>query len=51
MSALDGFSKSVLASTEAKYRAFNKLAQSSGWQVKKHWNDAKRYYAVFLLQA
>jgi hypothetical protein len=28
MSALDGFSKSVLASTEAKYRAFNKLAQS-----------------------
>ena len=30
---------------------FNKLAQSSGWQVKKHWNDAKRYYAVFLLQA
>ena len=28
MSALDGFSKSVLASTEAKYRAFNKLAQA-----------------------
>ncbi len=28
MSALDGFSRSVLASTEAKYRAFNKLAQS-----------------------
>ncbi len=28
MTALDGFSKSVLASTEAKYRAFNKLAQS-----------------------
>ena len=28
MSALDGFSKSVVASTEAKYRAFNKLAQS-----------------------
>ena len=28
MSALDGFSKSILASTEAKYRAFNKLAQS-----------------------
>ncbi len=28
MTALDGFSKSVLASTEAKYSAFNKLAQS-----------------------
>ena len=28
MSALDGFSKSILASTEAKYRAFNKLSQS-----------------------
>ena len=28
MTALDGFSKSVLASTEAKYRAFNKLVQS-----------------------
>ena len=30
---------------------FNKLAKSSGWSVKKHWKDAKRYYAVFLLQA
>ena len=28
MTALDGFNKSVLASAEAKYRAFNKLAQS-----------------------
>ncbi len=28
MTALDGFSKSVLANTEAKYRAFNILAQS-----------------------
>ena len=30
---------------------FTKLARSSGWCVKKHWKDAKRYYAVFLLQA
>ena len=30
---------------------FSKLARSSGWCVKKHWKDAKRYYAVFLLQA
>jgi len=30
---------------------FSKLAKSSGWSVKKHWKDAKRYYAVFLLQA
>ena len=30
---------------------FNKLAKSSGWNVKKHWKDTKRYYAVFLLQA
>ena len=30
---------------------FSKLAKSSGWQVKKHWKDKKRYYAVFLLQA
>jgi len=30
---------------------FSKLAKSSGWLVKKHWKDAKRYYAVFLLQA
>ncbi len=30
---------------------FSKLARSSGWQVKKHWKDRKRYYAVFLLQA
>ncbi len=29
---------------------FKKLAKSSGWSVKKHWKDAKRYYAVFLLQ-
>ena len=29
---------------------FSKLAKSSGWRVKKHWKDAKRYYAVFLLQ-
>ena len=28
MTALDGFSKSVLANTEAKYRVLNKLAQS-----------------------
>ena len=28
MTALDGFSKSVVANTEAKYIAFNKLAQS-----------------------
>ena len=30
---------------------FNKLAKSSGWHVKKHWKDTKKYYAVFLLQA
>ena len=30
---------------------FSKLAKSSGWHVKKHWKDAKRYYTVFLLQA
>jgi len=30
---------------------FNKLAKFSGWNVKKHWKDAKRYYAVFLLEA
>ena len=30
---------------------FIQLARSSGWNVKKHWKDAKRYYAVFLLQA
>ena len=30
---------------------FSKLAKSSGWRVKKHWKDVKRYYAVFLLQA
>jgi len=30
---------------------FSKLAKSSGWHVKKHWKDAKRYYSVFLLQA
>ena len=30
---------------------FSKLAKSSGWQVKKHWKDKKRYYAVFLLQS
>ncbi len=30
---------------------FTKLAKSSCWSVKKHWKDAKRYYAVFLLQA
>ena len=30
---------------------FNKLAKSSGWRVKKHWKDTKKYYAVFLLQA
>ncbi len=30
---------------------FTKLAKSSGWFVKKHWKDAKRYYAVFLLQS
>ena len=29
---------------------FSKLAKSSGWKVKKHWRDTKRYYAVFLLQ-
>ena len=30
---------------------FSKLAKSCGWKVKKCWNDAKRYYSVFLLQA
>jgi len=30
---------------------FSKLAKSSGWSIKKHWKDAKRYYAVFLLEA
>ena len=30
---------------------FSQLARASGWSVKKHWKDAKRYYAVFLLQA
>ena len=30
---------------------FIKLAKSSGWHVKKHWKDTKKYYAVFLLQA
>ena len=30
---------------------FSQLARSSGWNVKKHWKDAKKYYAVFLLQA
>ena len=30
---------------------FSKLAKSSGWRVKKHWKDRKKYYAVFLLQA
>ncbi len=30
---------------------FSKLAKSSGWHVKKHWKDGKKYYAVFLLQA
>jgi len=30
---------------------FSKLAKSSGWDVKRYWKDAKRYYAVFLLQA
>ena len=30
---------------------FSKLAKSSGWLVKKHWKDAKKYYAVFLLEA
>ena len=29
---------------------FSQLARASGWSVKKHWIDAKRYYAVFLLQ-
>ncbi len=30
---------------------FSKLAKSSGWCVIKYWKDAKRYYAVFLLQS
>jgi len=30
---------------------FSKLAKSSGWHVKKHWKDTKKYYAVFLLEA
>ena len=30
---------------------FTKLARSSGWHVKKHWYDTKKYYTVFLLQA
>jgi len=29
---------------------FSQLARASGWSVKKHWIDAKRYCAVFLLQ-
>ena len=40
MSALDGFSKSVLASTEAKYRAFNKLAQSGDEITEKSFKQA-----------
>ena len=40
MSALDGFSKSVLASTEAKYRAFNKLAQSGDEITDKNFKKA-----------
>ena len=30
---------------------FSKLARSSGWRIKKHWKDTKKYYAVFLLQS
>ena len=30
---------------------FSKLAKSSGWHIKKHWKDRKKYYSVFLLQA
>jgi dimethylhistidine N-methyltransferase len=30
---------------------FSKLAKSSGWRVQKYWKDAKKYYAVFLLQS
>ena len=30
---------------------FSKLAKSSGWHVQKYWKDAKKYYAVFLLQS
>jgi len=31
--------------------SFSKLAKSSGWYVKKHWKDTKKYFAVFLLEA
>ena len=30
---------------------FSKLARSSGWRIRKHWKDTKKYYAVFLLQS
>ena len=40
MTALDGFSKSVLANTEAKYRAFNILAQSGDEITEKNFRKA-----------
>jgi len=40
MTALDGFSKSVLANTEAKYLAFNKLAQSGEEITEKSFKKA-----------
>ena len=53
--ALNTFKKDEKIQTEISNKftisKFNKLAKSSGWQVKKHWKDKKRYYAVFLLQS
>ena len=40
MSALDGFSKSILGMTEAKYRAFNKLAQEGVEITDKNFKKA-----------
>tara|TARA_B100000287_G_scaffold425097_1_gene470871 strand:- start:3229 stop:7236 length:4008 start_codon:yes stop_codon:yes gene_type:complete len=40
MTALDGFSKSVIANTEAKYLAFNKLAQSGEEITEKNFRAA-----------
>ena len=40
MTALDGFSKSVMANTEAKYIAFNKLAQSGEAITDKNFKAA-----------
>jgi len=40
MTALDGFSKSIVATTEAKFRAFNKLAQSGDEITDKNFKQA-----------